>query len=163
MAPVRYEEDLGRKKAIDDKNEPPRCCAWMRPDTDEMKPIYLVVMKCSTLRPDDRHWLIGYHISDSFYRIMQLTTEKNSKHFTNWGPMTKAVVFSDIRKFVLVEMATRAQRLEWDAIAKVHPVQVVDGVYNCQTWIRQVVDVAVSKGLITRNAADAAIAGALRP
>ncbi|KAK7677720.1 hypothetical protein QCA50_019272 [Cerrena zonata] len=165
MASVQYEENFGRTKAEKDGNEKPSSLDHIYKDTEGPKDIYLVAQQVSRLPPDQRHWLIAYpmHESKNYNRIIQLTQEKRSKHYTNWGPLTKATSLHDTKMIPLVLKSTLAERKKWDAIAHGHPVQVVDGVFNCQIWIRQLLDVAVSRGLVSRAAVDAAIGQAERP
>jgi len=115
-----------------------------------------------TLRVDDTgHWFISWISADNdlnnpAMRVIEIVRENGKDHLTNWGPITKSKERKalDTAHTLHLGTLTLKQREDLEAIAGEHPVQVPDGVYDCRTWIEQVVREGVKKDILNEQIAD---------
>ena len=109
----------------------------------------------------DRHlaigWVVGYQNNNPTWVFLHIVQESDIPHLTNWGPITQAEGDStrSAAKYSLGQHSLQTrQRLK--NIAAAMPVQVPDGHYNCQNWVRHVLDAAVAQQVLSAAAVHAA-------
>lgn len=117
------------------------------------------------LERDEVHWVIAWRVGavDGFplFRLLQVVTERIWAHdrqgrpmyrdvFTNWGPRTKTVTPSTDNHSLWVKIGSLnfLQRQQLEAIASNETVQEPNGIWNCQTWVKSVLQKAIQAGLL---------------
>lgn len=138
------------------------------PEIDELQDVELVVQRPSEgqaqgMSSHDLHWLIQWlrakvKVEDTpdaktqlLWRRIQVVHEAGVDHLTNWGAISTygegGVV--DGSEHIVIKAMSKSQRIELEAIANATQVRVPDGHWNCQDWVKTVLETAVEWGLLS--------------
>jgi hypothetical protein len=108
----------------------------------------------------DRHWMVGWTVNvgveSSHLRFLNIETFPGRKDYTYWGPVTAHARDSYKSHYLgtlTLEQRKRLEELSWKV-----KVYVPNGEWNCQDWIKDLLESAVLEGLFTREQVDTALA-----
>ncbi|KAF9463719.1 hypothetical protein BDZ94DRAFT_1258381 [Collybia nuda] len=104
---------------------------------------------------DTGHWKIIWKVGTNsegheVHRQLHIVREVGHDHLTNWGPYTATAEFGSLTApRVFVKNMPYPQRRSLEEIALRTKVMAPDGVWDCQTWVREVFAEAVKTGLLS--------------
>lgn len=101
------------------------------------------------------------HVSTERWRN-PLNPARDQEQHVFWGPITQAMgdlVQADHESYIIAEMSWEA-RQALEVVAKQTPVMVLDGVWNGQTWVTDLLSRAVKARILTAMHCDPAIRAA---
>lgn len=98
-------------------------------------------------------------VTETFYTINADGNEVENRVYTNWGPHTKSMSREtcDSSLWMKIGRLSLEQRQVLESIATNEPVEVPNGVWNCQHWIKSVLQKAIQAGLFNATTVAQAI------
>lgn len=130
------------------------------PDPDRPLDVVIIAAKNVTPNPTLRlHWAICWQVGvastgDAVHRQLAVVRERGPggllPHLTNWGPKTRIdQPLDDEATVIPIATLSRGERRRMEAIAASEPVKAPNGVWNCKTWVSDVLRRSVEEGIIS--------------
>ncbi|TRM66157.1 hypothetical protein BD626DRAFT_546497 [Schizophyllum amplum] len=142
---------------------------WIHKDRDRDADVHLRVFRAPEGGPRWNHWSIDWRVGSSTegpmkagqsaIRKLEIQQDPGHMHLTNWGPrtgMVDAMTAAAQDAFFLGRLSL-AQRKKLECIAAEEPVRVPDGAWNCQQWLKNVLEKAVEADLLEEDTVTQAI------
>lgn len=106
---------------------------------------------------DTGHWKIFWNVGTNseghqVHRQLHIVREVGYDHLTNWGPYTATAELESLAApRIFVKKMTYPERKSLEEIAARTKVMAPDGIWDCQTWVKEVFTEAVQKGLLSSS------------
>lgn len=133
--------------------------AWLHPDRDIVRPVYLVITHASYRN----HWAINWEMAPRIgadpglvrriHVVRERVGHRELSYLTNWGPITGAPGSSPQTTHIpLAKLSLKARRA-LEAIAIVEEVFLPERgtEWDCQDWLTSVLLKAVHQGIISKE------------
>jgi len=131
-------------------------------DPDVELPVLLLATRSKDPKstPRDTHWKLAWQVGMSpsgvaIRRQIHIIRDSGANHLTNWGPLTKSCE-GYTKAVTLTIMPLEGRRL-LEKIAHSTPILKVNGGWNSQDWLQDVLEASVRQGLVSSEERDVAV------